>query len=309
MSDGTKIEWADATWNPMSGCSPVSVGCANCYAERMARRNLHPANDGRPPFAVRLHPERLGIPYRWRKPRRIFVCSTGDLFHEDVPFEFIRRVFVVAQENKRHTFLFLTKRPERMREFIAEHAPVPAMTGARWGEDYTPTNIWLGVTAENQEQADERIPVLLSIPAARRFVSIEPMLGPVDLNTVNPTDDFWTDALDPPDPSFRLSWVIVGGETGPGARPMHPDWPRLVRDQCVAAGVPFLFKQWGEWAQTTPVAGGDLGEDVRRGYTRIMRRDREPDGHFRHGDVWVYRVGKKTAGRLLDGREWNEYPK
>jgi protein gp37 len=281
MSDGTKIEWADATWNPMSGCSPVSAGCANCYAERMARRNLHPANDGRPPFAVRLHPERLGTPYRWREPRRIFVCSTGDLFHEDVSFEFIQRVFIAAQDNPRHTFLFLTKRPERMREFIAKFAPVPAMTGVRWGEDYKPRNVWFGVTAENQEQADARIPVLLSIPAARRFVSIEPMLGPVDIEKhlrrrmepglgLCPHGSEACNCGSTEIPG--VAWVIVGGETGPGARPMHPDWPRLVRDQCVAAGVPFMFKQWGEFDESGK------------------------------------RVGRKAAGRLLDGRVWNEYP-
>lgn len=237
MADRTRIEWATTTWNPITGCSPVSEGCENCYARRMAQRLRgrfgYPEDD---PFRVTLHFERLDQPLKWKKPRRIFVCSMGDLFHEDVPEYAILAVWqkmgefhgldgqiLPVEQRPGHIYMVLTKRPKRALDFLSCHYP----------RGFARRNLLIGVTCENQKRADERIPVLLQIPAAVRFVSIEPMLGPVDLSVKT----FWDD------PSAGIQWVIVGGETGPGARPMAPVWARSVRDQCRAAGVPFFMKQ------------------------------------------------------------------
>ena len=177
----TRIEWTEHTWNPMSGCTKISDGCKNCYAEKMANRlkamGVKGYENG---FAVTLHPEKLREPLERKKPTMYFV-SMGDLFHEDVPFEFIYKIWVVMINSSQHTFQVLTKRPDRMFEFIRAYAPVRAMTGETYGADFLPKNIWLGVTAENQEQADKRIPILLDTPAAIRFVSVEPMLSHIDL--------------------------------------------------------------------------------------------------------------------------------
>ena len=183
----TKIEWADAVWNPVTGCTPISEGCQNCYAERMATRLKgrygYPEDE---PFKVTLHPEKLKEPLKWKKPRRVFVCSMGDLFHEQVPDGYIAKVWEVMSNASQHTFLVLTKRPQRMEDFLArlgwythDREVNPAEAVLDEGGKYTLKNVWLGVTAENQQRADERIPILLQIPAALRFVSIEPMLGPV----------------------------------------------------------------------------------------------------------------------------------
>lgn len=223
----TKIEWTDETWNPITGCTPTSEGCQNCYAKRMATRLRgrygYPKDN---PFKVTFHPDRLAQPLKWKKPRRIFVCSMGDLFHKSVPNLTIDLIWEKMKKCPKHTFLILTKRPERLLKDYDNSDPLP--------------NVWLGVTAENQARADERIPMLLQIPAAVRFVSLEPLLGPVDF-TDRPLDPEstmgeWSD-LD------QLNWVIVGGESGPGARRMRIDWVRSVRDQCQEAGVPFFFKQ------------------------------------------------------------------
>ena len=328
----TKIEWADETWNPITGCSPVSAGCNNCYAKRMANRlrgrHGYPADN---PFNVTLHPDRLEQPFRWLKPRKVFVCSMGDLFHEDVPFGFIAKVFGIMHSAKQHIFMVLTKRPERVKEFFEW------FTGSErcgtWPKEYP--HVMIGVTAENQEQADKRIPVLLQIPAAVRFVSVEPMLGPVRIKTERELhEDAAGMNLDPMFFSFKginangigVDWVICGGETGPGARPMHPDWARSLRDQCQAAGVPFFFKQWGGWtesehASTHLVHVGGINRGTRyfiprddattirnAGYKgeRKIREDLIDRGH--PGWIRMRRVSKKIAGRLLDGREWNEYP-
>ncbi|GAV30762.1 bacteriophage protein gp37 [Coriobacteriaceae bacterium EMTCatB1] len=210
----TKIEWTEATWNPVTGCSKVSPGCAHCYAERMARRLRamgHPNyRDG---FAVRTHEHMLATPYTWSSPRRVFVNSMGDLFHEDVPTEFIERVFDVMRNTPRHTYQVLTKRAERL-SALAQHLT--------W-----PDNVWMGVTVEDNERLS-RVSHLLTVPARVRFLSVEPLLGPL--------------------PDLQLSgihWVIVGGESGPGARPMRAEWVIDIRDRCVDAGIPFFFKQWG----------------------------------------------------------------
>jgi len=233
----SKIEWCDETWNPITGCTPISEGCENCYAARMAQRLRgrfgYPKHD---PFCPGTeHQDRVfEQPTHWRKPRRIFVCSMGDLFHRDVRTQTIDRIFGLMTHPmsgmSHHTYLLLTKRPERLLEGHAERF-------AEW------PNIWLGVTAENQQRADERIPILLEIPAAVRFVSVEPMLGPVDLSRYlgqvpEASHDTWLD-YDP------LNWVICGGETGPSARWMQSKWAGDLHDQCLAAGVPFFLKQWG----------------------------------------------------------------
>ncbi len=176
----------------------------------------------------------LGKPFHWKKPRRIFVCSMGDLFHESVPFSWIIDLMFVINKCPQHTFQILTKRPERMREFFTECVPNPFFIDA--GDL---PNLWLGVTAENQEQADKRIPVLLDIPAAKRFASIEPMLGPIDLFKEYPVGKGSVAK------ALLLNQVILGGETGPGARPMDPAWVTQIRDQCIYANVPFFFKSWG----------------------------------------------------------------
>lgn len=275
MGDKTGIEWTDATWNPVTGCSKVSQGCKNCYAlrdwPRLAANPKLPAYHGRKFTDVRCHPERLDQPLRWRRPRRIFVNSMSDLFHEDVPFEFIDQVFAVIALSPRHTFQVLTKRPERMRGYLAErhlrgsdpcthenrewfvNDAAIGLSGGNCGLfDWPLPNAWLGVSVENQATADERIPILLDTPAAVRWVSAEPLLGPVSLRwmnawpenapatAMNPYNGGVTDYLDG---LRRLDWIVAGGESGPKARPMHPDWVRDLRDQCAKAGVAFFMKQ------------------------------------------------------------------
>lgn len=322
MSQNSKIEWCDASWSPVTGCTPVSPGCQNCYAKRMATRLKgrcgYPADE---PFRVTLHPERLKEPLRWKKPRRIFVCSMSDLFHDEVPDEFIDDILWRIFGCEHHQFLLLTKRPGRMRDRLTERP--------RWcSESRWPLhNLWLGVTAEDQQRADERIPLLLQTPAAVRFVSAEPLLGPVDLTKfgyLRAGRYFEHDGSEWPN---QISWVIAGGETGPGARPAHPDWFRQVRDQCASAGVPFFFRGWGEWAsfggdgvildqmdclqKVRPRAGPDWGlraltlADGTKIRGRIDCHTFDPD---KPSYETVFSVGKKRAGRLLDGREWNEYP-
>ncbi len=217
---GTAIEWTDATWNPATGCDKVSPGCDHCYAERIALRDPKNFPTG---FAVTLHPERLDKPLHWREPRRIFVNSMSDLFHDQIPDQFIEQVWDTMAAAPQHTFQLLTKRPGRMRSLLRHWQVLP--------------NVWLGVSAENQKWADVRLPILAETPAAIRFVSAEPLIGPISLADHLP----------------GLDWVIVGGESGPEHRPMDPDWARDLRDQCTSAGVAFLFKQWGG---RTPKAGG-----------------------------------------------------
>jgi protein gp37 len=279
MSDKTGIEWTDATWNPLTGCTKVSPGCDHCYAE-----TLHERFNGPGSFAtLTLRPERLDQPLRWRRPRRVFVNSMSDLFHQDVPDDYIARVFAVMCSCAAHTFQVLTKRHGRMRsllnsgEFqaeVAEHARGVMRQGPsrqqNWPTTWPLPNVWLGVSVEDQHWADIRIPKLLATPAAVRFISAEPLLGEVSL-FANSTVDTGT----------LIDWVIVGGESGPGARPMQPRWARQLRDECVRYGIPFLFKQWG--AHVPVYRGEKVGE--------VMMR-----------------VGKKAAGRGLDGRTWDEYP-
>ena len=236
MSDSTKIEWTDASWNPVTGCTKVSQGCKNCYAEHLApwlqaMHNPRYVNG----FAVTLHHDLLNLPSHWRRPKRIFVNSMSDLMHELVPDEFIAEVFAEIMRNPRHTFQILTKRPERALALAAE---LP------W-----PHNLLMGTSVENAEpECLERIDILRQIPAHLRFLSMEPLLSAVpDINL------------------HGIHWLIAGGESGPKARPNHPNWFRDLQQQCQRANIPFFFKQWGG-------------------------------------------TNKKLAGRLLDGRTWNEEP-
>jgi len=214
MAQGSSIEWTEATWNPVTGCTKVSAGCKNCYAERMAKRlqamGVSQYANG---FDLTLQPGALALPTRWKRPRRIFVNSMSDLFHRDVPLNFIKEVFSVMRNCPQHTFQILTKRPEIAAAYATE---LP------W-----PDNVWLGASVENMLVA-HRIDDLREVPAAVRFLSLEPLLGPLPRLTLG-----------------GISWVIVGGESGPAARPMEPKWVEQIRDRCVAARVPFFFKQWG----------------------------------------------------------------
>lgn len=290
----TKIEWADRVWNPVTGCTKVSEGCRHCYAETMAKRFWK----DRKFSDVQCHPDRLIQPMSWKKPSRVFVNSMSDLFHPDVPFDFIDQVFAVMQKSICHKFMILTKRPEQMKAYYdhleGENRFRYLESAYRWLEMDPPvvtmfpfSNIWLGVSVENQKAADERIPLLLKTPAAVRFVSCEPLLGDLDISQY-----VWgEDSRDYGADRDGLDWVIVGGESGPGARPMNPDWARLIRDQCDDAGVPFFFKQWGEWVP----------------FEQVEFDSKEKIG-IQIGDQSMVKVGKKNAGRLLDGREWNDFP-
>lgn len=231
MAKKSDIEWTEMTWNPVTGCDRISTGCDHCYALALAKRlkamgveqyqeDGDPRTSG-PGFAVRVHPEQLEVPVRWKKPRLVFVNSMSDLFHARVPEGFVREVFDVMAATPQHTYQVLTKRPRRAR-LMAERLP--------W-----PSNVWLGVSVEN-ESVLHRVAELRRIPSAVRFLSCEPLLGPLDVLDLDGID-----------------WVIAGGESGPAYRPVHLEWVRGVRDACVAADVPFFFKQWGG---RTPKAGG-----------------------------------------------------
>lgn len=247
----TSIEWTDETWNPAVGCEHISPGCDHCYAATVASRQMQPAHEGltigrKWNGQVRTLPDRLGDPLKWRKPRRIFVGSMTDLFHRDVPDAFLRGVWGTMAEAKHHTFQVLTKRPQRMSSFVAS---LP-----EWGQQLP--NVWLGTSIESDRYA-WRADRLREIPAAVRFLSCEPLIGPLPSLTL----------------SYGIDWVIVGGESGPGARPMDPEWVRDLRDRSVGWGVAFLFKQWGS--------------------------------HDEHGQ----KMNKHDAGRTLDGRTWDEFPR
>lgn len=236
MTD-SKISWTTKTWNPTTGCDQVSPGCDHCYALTLAARlkrmgNPRYQNDGNPKtsgpgFALTLHHDKIEEPLRWKKPARVFVNSMSDLFHDDVPDQFICDVFDVMRRASQHTFQVLTKRPRRM-AYLLQNA-----WSGEW-RDHPAPNVWLGTSVEDQKRADLRIPHLLHTPAAVRFLSCEPLLGPVDL-----TKRQWVFG----GAEGRVGWVIVGGESGPDYRPMNLQWAREIRDVCVAAGVPFFYKQ------------------------------------------------------------------
>jgi protein gp37 len=274
---------------------------------------------------------KLDVPLRRKKPTMWFVNSMSDLFHKEVPAAFVAEVFATMYNAQWHTFQILTKRPERMADLLT-NARLPWAIGAivydRLKRDepekagilsaaeitqdvmdrWPLPNVWLGTSVENQEQADQRIPHLLQCPAAVRFLSIEPLLGVVTLPTINAhaygsVPQIRASRLGSKR-AIVLDWVIVGGESGPRARPMHPDWARSLRDQCVAAGVPFFFKQWGEWRPYGEASGWNMSGVELAALTTLRLADHDPC------DNWspLARVGKKAAGRLLDGLEWNEMP-
>lgn len=239
MASSTAIEWTDATWNPVTGCTKISAGCDNCYAERFAERFRgvpgHPFANG---FELQLRPERLEQPLRWRDTKMIFVNSMSDLFHKQVPFSFIDGVFDTMERAHWHKFQVLTKRSSRLRDYV----------NARYPDKVAPQHVWLGTSIEDGSKKS-RIEHLRASNTSVRFLSIEPLLGPIGRISLE-----------------GIHWVIVGGESGPNARPMLVDWAREVRDQCTTANVPFFFKQWGGFRPT-------------------------------------------SGGRLLDGKEWSEWPK
>lgn len=344
----TNIEWTDSTWNIVRGCARVSEGCRHCYAETIAHRFSKPgqpyhnliATGGQWNGRVITLPEKLLEPYHWAKPRRVFVCSTSDLFHPSVPFKFIAAAFFIMSITTRHTYQVLTKRPERMRDFfnwVHKHSgafnddritsaayATPEIDAMPWrratahhggydsgGPTWPYTNIQLGVSVENQTAAHTRIDALLDCPAALRFLSVEPLLGPVSLKS-------WPLA---PAPWPGINWVIAGGESGPGARPPHPGWLRDLRDQCRARSVPFFFKQWGAWAPADIDPSGDMF------YHHHGRKSGMPkykgaavsrvDGQCSHDanrlndpatTAVMYRVGKKRAGCQLDGETLQQLP-
>jgi protein gp37 len=277
----TEISWTQVVWNPTTGCDRVSPGCDHCYAMTMAKRlksmgqakyqtDGDPRTSG-PGFGVAMHPDALGLPLKWRKPKQIFVNSMSDLFHEKVTDEFIARVFAVMAACPQHTFQLLTKRHARMRSLIggldgSPHRLLEATTdedtaSVLYDADWPLPNVHFGVSAEDQKWADIRIPALLDTPAAVRWISAEPMLGPIDLGAAalvpyeREQGGFWRYGARTglhgegktwvPAPPAQLDWVVCGGESGPGARPMDLAWARSLRDQCARAGIPFHFKQGG----------------------------------------------------------------
>lgn len=335
MADRTSIEWTDASWTPVKGCSRASHGCINCYAEIMAARFSQPGmwgeglaqivttpsgKDHRWTGVTRFDANELAQPLRWKKARRIFVCSTSDLFHESVPDDWIDQCFAIMAMCPQHTFQVLTKRADRMRRYLS--APDQARRVSdivnAWpaaaighGNEFTADvrllageplpNVWLGISAEDQKHYDERWSVLAKVPAAVRWVSAEPLLGHLDILAHAALPD----------------WVVAGGESGPGARPMHPDWARSLRDQCAVEGIAFLFKQWGAWREWDDGSGNPETEEIENQSEtadmiyisairpafitfdgRTFSRDQLPE------EVpcrLVECVGKKVAGRLLDG--------
>jgi protein gp37 len=389
MGDKSKIEWTDASWNPIRSrearngkigwhCEHVSEGCRHCYAERMNKGRFgngleyKPAltedRHGHGPWAqLFLDDKMLTRPLRWRRPRMIFVCSMTDLFADFVPDMWIDKMFAVMALCPQHTFQVLTKRPQRMRDYFTAHRrPATAddlrrasmfsatnrlqgyiadyvKRGAFEPNGYGPiyhqdwerakdrlrhhplANVWLGVSIEDQAAANERLPHLLQTPAAIRFASAEPLLGPIDLTAIRYRDgdaemrwnaltaEAWVDNSDSAsayadycDGVTKLDWLIAGGESGPKARPMHPDWPLALRDQCKAASVPFFFKQWGEWA----ASGAFMLETMIEG-TEITHPKYDVvkvSNHPLDGRTYMFRVGKKAAGALLDGIEHRAFP-
>lgn len=347
MATGTKIQWTEATWNVCVGCTKVSAGCQNCYALRMAVRLAHnpkiPKKDRERYRStiretkrgwewsgkVALFEDRLEQPKSWRKPRMVFLCSMSDICHEDVPDWFIEATFNAMLWNdyyggdygQKHIFQVLTKRPERLANLLSGNVWRPCAHGALPvappnDNGVLPERIWVGITAEDQKALDARAYHLWRIPAKMKWISHEPALGQLNLSARYGEGQ----PDDPPAPiSEWINWVVTGGESGPGARPMHPDWARSMRDQCAAAGIPWFFKQWGEWRECFDkwVKYEATERDLQ--YIGLM----EYDGRFRvapklplsvqethctEADCWMIRLGKKQAGRVLDGQTYGEYP-
>lgn len=358
MADKTGISWTrgddgspGSTWNPIRGCTPVSPGCKNCYAAKVAQRFSFPGGPFQGLVRINASGERTDEwngeityvedhvldPIRWRRPRRIFVNSVSDLFHHNVSDTVIDRIFAVMALAPHHTFQVLTKRPERMRDYMIQtctekgglrigqvaadlmreegkslslHEQAKVSNQFEWKEQF---HVWLGTSVENQQYANERIPLLLQTPAAVRFISAEPLLGPIDFGKIVMPDGDHLNTLYNDGENAGLDWVICGGESQRGSRPMDPRWARGLRDQCKAAGVPFFFKQWGDWTPNRPenycrVTGKRYSHetfswaDDGTPYNSFN----PPVGHF--PSVMVYKVGAKKTGDFLDGVQHHEYP-
>ena len=381
MAEHTKIEWArhpatglGATWNIVTGCSVVSPGCTNCYAMKLAGTRLkhHPSREGLtvdtkagPVWngTVRFNEQWLLQPMAWKKPHGIFVAAHGDLFAEGITDDQLDRIFAVMALTPQHIYYVLTKRPERMRAYLsAPHRDakwleaIRSLSDNEWDEVFASTplpNVWLGVSVEDQARANDRIPILLDTPAAMRFISAEPLLGPLDLTQIrrpsSPTDrlypndlgaTYWVNAITgtmgvltekrgrftyDKQVSACLDWIIAGGESGSGARPSHPDWFRGLRDQCTAAAVPFFFKQWGVWHEAVTDwrdPDGNHHQADPDNYEDLQLFDPKTDKLISvNGALFtpqtlppdiparlIERIGKKAAGRPLDGIEHTAWP-
>ena len=345
MSDKTKIEWTDATVNAINGCTVFSPGCTNCYAMRLAGSRLrnHPSRAGLtiqtkagPVWNGKVSLNRTALlqPLRWKRPRKIFWNAHGDLFHAEVPDEWTDEQFAVMAMTPQHIHQVLTKRTERMRGYLRNPATYDRISRKvnEWpvdeigaGNEFTADfrlmqgqplpNVWLGTSVEDQTRASERIPMLLQTPAAVRFLSCEPLLGALELRRID-TMAFRSselidallgcgmDFLGHPTINFRgIDWVIAGGESGPSARPMHPEWVRKIRDDCRATGIPFLFKQWGAFRPAGPptISLEADHRPVRNVFVHFDGKNSRPPSD-------MLEMGKKAAGRLLDGVEHNEMP-
>lgn len=317
MATNSKIEWTDHTWNPWEGCQKVGPGCDNCYAEARNARFAggEAINWGPSAPRRRTSASNWQLPLKWNKQAqaegiryRVFCASLADVFDNDVPTDWRRNLYTLIQATPHLDWLLLTKRIGNARAMLNECA------FGRWNESPLP-NVWIGATIVNQKEADRDIPKLLAVPARVRFLSMEPLLGPVDLERPRPGPDLDQGnghmICQPWLIQSGIDWIIVGGESGPNARPMHPDWARSLRDQCEAAGVPFLFKQWGEHSLDYDRDRDDPD------YRRCDRVTAQPGrwinlagGHGFNGERVHYaaKVGKKVAGRQLDGRTWDEVP-
>lgn len=322
----SKIEWTEETWNPFVGCSKVSEGCKNCYAEKMAYRltnmalkkesfdscdgYLHVINIDKKCWNGKtfFQHSQLSKPFKRKKPTKYFVCSMSDLFHEDNDFVDILKVWYVMCQNPHHIFQVLTKRPDRVIEFyryIGKKCKddgldsVPSDSNDYIDYVETPNHVWIGVTVENQEMADKRIPILLDIPAKTRFLSCEPLLDNINF----PLYDGWVPTYNNPDNSggdkeawpmiYDLSWVVIGGESGSNARPMHPNWAKNIIAQCEAANVPVFFKQWGEYAPSDNLP-----------LSIVLKLK----NHIFNDKTIVYRIGKKKSGNIINGTKYEQYP-
>jgi len=278
----TRIEWADESWNPITGCTHAGTpGCDNCYARRMAPRLAGRFGYPEKPhqFDVTFHQDKVDEPLSWRKPRVIFVCSMGDLFHQDVTWEQRGDVWQVMYEAPRHTFLVLTKRPAEMRDWFIGYWQEAVATS----DELILSNVYLGVSVETQDQM-WRVEELVKIPG-KHWVNFGPLLGPVTI---------------PPELLARLAGAAVEGESGPGARPMHPDWARSIRDQCTEAGIPFSFKQWGLWHPAVWVTGeGDIA---------ALAADRDKSEDVFGDGQYMMAFPNVDTGRLLDGHLHNAWP-
>lgn len=350
MAD-TKIEWSDKVWNCIRGCSIVSDGCRFCYAMRQAHRfnfeggpyqGLTVLTSTGPKWNgdVTLLPDKLGDPMRWKKPARIFVNSMSDVFHEGVDDSFIDRIFGVIQLCPQHIFQILTKRPERMMQYMNEpgrggkvmeaaareafdqdtlvsrHGKLPETAEYHWeasnqlGQSvitvktgtWPPPNAWLGTSVENQKTFVERMEYLVATKASVRWLSVEPLLGPIDASVVIHPSGWVATAY----ALANTHWVVVGGESGPGARPMHPEWACTLRDQCNTRGIPYFFKQWGDWS---PQAANGFTQWPVIEPNKPVLLPAHPGRQGQDSHQVMVRLGKHKAGRVLDGREWNEYPR